>query len=164
MAIGDDILRERLNLREQQLMQQADALDVKASILLVAVTFLAGHSMYLLSKQATGFIRWDQFTSVLLQIVAGIILSLQLRIRTYKAEMTHQYPTWRNQIVEHHEGESREQVEHSLNEGIRTMSLERITDAAEINENKARFVNLAYWVILAAFFCNLAAIVPLLFN
>lgn len=162
MAIGDDILRERLNLREQILMQQADALDVKASILLVAVTFLAGHSMYLLSKQVCAFIRYDQFASVFFQMLSGVVLAWHLRIRSYKGETAEELGEWRDKVVSHFGSQQSPEIEAALNKGIVDLSLERISLAVATNKSKAASVEIAYWITLAAFFLNLAAVIALL--
>jgi hypothetical protein len=161
MAAGDDILRERINEREQILMQQSDSLDVKASILLVAVTFLAGHSMYLLTGNHSGFILWDQRVSVVLQIVAGITLALHLRIRSYQGEKTQDYPEWRDQVTNHFGKDQTEQIESELNKGIITRALERLAEAEWINNSKAKHIARAYWITLIAFCCNLIALVAL---
>jgi hypothetical protein len=161
MATGDEILRERLNEREQILLQQADALDVKASILLVAVTFLAGHSMYLLSGSPSAFIRWDQRVSVALQVLAGIILALHLRIRKYQGETTQDYPEWRDSLIQHFGTDQHEQIEAELNKGIISRSLLRVAEADWINNTKARHIARAYWITLLAFGLNLAALVSI---
>lgn len=162
MTIGDEILRERLNLREQALMQQADSLDVKASILLVAVTFLAGHSMYLLSKPVTAFVRYDQWGSVLLQIVAGVMLALHLRIRTYSGETSEQFRTWRDEVVKTLGTSKPTKVEETLNLGIIDRAIERINEAVKINSSKALWIDGAYWITLIALAANLASTIALL--
>ena len=162
MAIGDEIIRERLDLREQTLSQQSDTLDVKASILLVAVTFLAGHSMYLLEKNIGQFIRYDQFLSVLLQVAAGITLAFHLRVRGYSGETSEELPEWRDEVVKAFGSLNVGQVEEALNEGLIKRAKERVKIAKEINDRKTGCLELAYKITLAAFVCNLAAAAALL--
>jgi hypothetical protein len=163
MALCDDTIRERLDLREQILSQQSDTLDVKASIILVAVTFLASHSMYVLEKHIGSFIRYDQILSVALQIVAGIVIAFHLRIRTYSSEAAEELSNWRDEIV-------KQLGNHAVNEskdvfcaGLIQRAQERIKIAERLNQSKARMVHYAYVITLAAFACNLAAAVSLLF-
>jgi hypothetical protein len=161
MAIGDEILIARLTNRETQLSQQADALDVKASILLVAITFLAGQSTYFLSKHPTGFIHWNQLLSVVVQIVAGCLLAWQLYIKTYPAEASEKYPQWRDELIAHFGGDQ-QAIESEMTKGIIEGCTNRAKEANRINEQKATVIQRAYWLSLSAFACNLAALVFLI--
>jgi hypothetical protein len=161
MAIGDDLLIERLTNRESQLSQQSDTLDVKASILLVVVTFLAGQSADLLSKHPHGWIHWEQMTSIVLQVIAGVLLALQLRIRTYSAETSEKYPQWRDELSQHYRGSETsilDQMKRVIIEAYTT----RLSEANRYNDRKASLVNKTFWITLLSLACNLAALAPLL--
>jgi hypothetical protein len=163
MAIGDQILLERLSLREQMVMQQADALDVKASILLVAVTFLATHSMWVLSKALLPLILYDQFLSVLLQIIAGVLLAVHLRVSEYTGVTAEAFPGWRDDLVKFY-GESREKdVEQELSSAIIKKSIECVSDAVSQNNRKAKAIQFTYWLTLGSFVFNLIGAASLLF-
>lgn len=158
MAIGDDILIARLTNRETQLMQQADALDVKASILLVAVTFLAGQSTYFLTKYPVGIIHWIQLVSVVIQIAAALLLAHLLRIRDYSGEATEHYPAWRDSLRDYHGGDS-SKMEAALTTGIIDGCIERANVAKAINNRKASVINVTYWMTLASLACNLIVLI-----
>jgi len=157
MPNGDEILLDRLTNRETQLSQQADALDVKASILLVAVTFLAGQSTYFLTKHPTGFIHWSQLLAVVLQVTSGCLLAWQLAIKQYSAEASEQYPGWRDQLIAHYSNDSAA-VEAEMLKGIITGCAERAAETRKLNDHKALIIGSAYWLSLGSFACNLAAL------
>ena len=163
MKVGDELLQDRLSLREQMLMQQADALDMKASILLVAVTFLATHSMWVLSKSLPKVVLYDQFLSIALQTVAGALLAIQLRICSYSVVTAEAFPAWRDELIKYTGEGKKTEIEQALAEGIIQKSIECITDAINANNKKAGAIKAAFWIILASFVCNLAGAAALLF-
>lgn len=158
MAIADEILLDRLTAREAQLHEQCNALDVKASIMLVAVTFLAGQTTYLLTKHSSGFWRWEQFFSAFIQFLAAAILAWMLRIRTYDGECAEDYLGWRDSAVaklgEAEEPEIVAEMRTKIVQGCK----DRIDKARGINNGKADQVKVVYALTLAAFACNLAVL------
>jgi hypothetical protein len=154
MLTSDEMLLDRLTIREAQLMQQADAIDVKASVMVVAVTFLAGQSTFLLSRQIGNALKWEQVVSILLQVLAGVLLGIILRVHTYKGETTEEYPAWRTQLVEYHSGDDA-RVAKDLWTGITEGIVERCKLAADINDSKAAKLGWAYGLIAAAFLLNI---------
>jgi hypothetical protein len=162
MAIGDEIILDRLTAREAQLHEQCNALDVKASIILVAVTFLAGQTTYLLTKHMNGFWRWEQFFCAFLLLIAAVILAFMLRIQTYDGECSEDYLTWRDDTVTKL-GENGDMVTSHLRAEIVQGCKERIEKAREINDSKVKQVKVVYVLTLAAFMCNLLALIAPLF-
>src|ERR1017187_318602 len=85
--LGDDLILERMYAAEQVLLSQADALDMKASYLLVALVFLAQLSTtFLSSPNLTCLLKGGQWLSCLLLFMAGVFLLLELRVKTFRAE------------------------------------------------------------------------------
>jgi hypothetical protein len=166
MASGDELLIERLTDRASQLSAQSDTLDVKASILLVVVTFLAGQSADLLSKHHNGWVHWEQIVCIVLQIGAGVLLALQLRITSYDVELSETYPKWRDELSTYYANDAKkdENVLRDLQKGIIQRSVVRLEKTRKSNEQKATLVNLTFWVTLVSLACNLAALAPLLFS
>jgi hypothetical protein len=158
MAIGDELLLNRLTAREAQLHEQCNALDVKASIMLVAITFMAGQTTYLLTKHPSGLWRWEQFFCALILLVAAGILAYMLRIHTYDGECAEDYLKWRDDAVaelgEAEEDEITSQMRAEIVQGCKN----RIDKARKINNGKADQVKLVYILTLAAFACNLAVL------
>ena len=100
MAAADKFILDRLTVREAQLYQQADAIDVKASILLVAVIFFAGQTIGFLHDAHSGFMHYEQITAAIVEFVAAGILARLLRIqKVYIQEAAEDYPAWRGEIV-----------------------------------------------------------------
>jgi hypothetical protein len=158
MAIADEIILDRLTAREAQLHEQTNAIDVKASILLVAVTFLAGQTTYLLTKHLQGFWRWEQFFAALVLFVGSVTLALLLRIRNYDGECAEDYPVWRDGLVKHYGVKAATDVPPQMLSEIVTGCKTRIDKAVKINEGKSLQTKWAYRLTLAAFALNLAVL------
>jgi hypothetical protein len=163
MTVADELILERLTAREAQLHDQANALDVKASILLVGVVFLAGQSTYLLTKYAAGFWRWEQFLSVFLQFAAAAIMARLLWIRVYDGECAEDYLQWRDKNVRHFGEHGTAQVEPHMRTKIIQGCKDRIDKARDLNDGKVKLVKAVYVLTLLAFLCNLVALIAPLF-
>jgi hypothetical protein len=159
MAIADEIILDRLTAREAQLHEQSNALDVKASIMLVAVTFLAGQTTYLLTKHSEGFWRWEQFLSAFLLLGASVTLAFLLYVRTYDGECAEDYLKWRDDLLEHFGVGHHAEIEPQMRKEIVSGCKKRIDKARMINERKARQVQIVYALTLAAFALNLTVLI-----
>jgi hypothetical protein len=157
MSKSEEILLDRLSLRETALMQQADAIDVKASVMVVAVTFLASQTTLLLSHSIGSLLKWEQVASIVLQVVAGILLILILKVHSYSGETTEKYANWRNELIAYHEGDN-EKVEKELWTGITDGIVQRCELATGINNSKADKLSLAYNLIAVSFLLNLVVL------
>lgn len=159
MAIADEIILDRLTAREAQLHEQTNALDVKASILLVAVTFLAGQTTYLLTKHLQGFWRWEQFLAAFMLFVATVILALLLHTRTYDGECAEDYLDWRDKLVQYHGARHPTKVTSQMQSEIVLGCKKRIDKARKIAEGKASQVTCVYNLTLVAFALNLLVLI-----
>jgi len=167
--IGDEIILERMYAAEQVLLSQADALDMKASYLLVALVFLAQLSITFLSNpNLTCLAKGGQWLSCLLLFLAGVFLLLELRIKTFRAEDAKDLEAWRDRVVK--EGEDQEGCVSSplsgdylrsrLVWGLIESSKPRIVAGERNNGRKVAHLNWAYWLTLVAFFLDIVCIIP----
>ena len=84
---GTALIVERLNAKDELTYQRGDTLDVKASIVLVVVTFLAGESAELLAKgNLTPAGKVTQIIAAAFLALAGILVWSQLWPREYEVE------------------------------------------------------------------------------
>jgi len=84
MAAAAEMLLQDIALKDDLAVKLGDALDVKASIGLVVITFLATQSAYFLDKQSLPHGgRLFQFASIISVTVAGILALMELWPRTY---------------------------------------------------------------------------------
>jgi hypothetical protein len=98
--IGDDLILERMYASEQVILSQANALDMKASYLLVVLVFLAQLSTTFLSNPNLSCLgKGGQSLCCLLLFVAGLFLLLELRIKTFRAEDALNLEAWRDRII-----------------------------------------------------------------
>jgi hypothetical protein len=160
MPVADKLLLDRLTLRETQLSQQADALDAKASMLLVAVTFLAGQTVYLLSNHLDGFVHWEQIVASLAEFIAGCILAWVLRIQWYMNETAEKYPKWRDDLLAEAEFGTDDVEAHMVSEIIEGLT-SRCSLAYGINHKKAKVLLYAHWVTLTGLGFNCLALAAL---
>jgi hypothetical protein len=85
--LGDDLILDRMTIREQKRARQADALDLKASYVLVALIFLAqlaatGSGL----KGLTICTKADLWLASAMIALSGVFVFLELTVKSFKAE------------------------------------------------------------------------------
>ena len=150
----DDLIVDRLSLKESQLMQQADALDVKASIMLAALIFLGGHSTYILSRYVPFWLLASQVISIMLQVVAAFYTSWMIKLQGYPCEDTLALISWKDDLSATYPAAY---VENEFKQAIKVRASERITKIKSINEAKADAFERVFFIALSAFALNVIA-------
>jgi hypothetical protein len=148
--VGSDLIIERLNAKDELTYQRGDTLDVKASIVLVVVTFLAGQSADLLAKgNLTPFGKAAQLVAAVFVALAGILVWGQLWPRQYEVEAAEKLPQWKAELEEFYEGfpDARARVSALLTAGIIERATERIYANDAINKTRS---NLLLWSYIFA--------------
>ncbi len=158
--IGDDLILERMYSREQILLSQADAFDMKASYLLVVLVFLAQLSTTFFSNANLDCVgKISQWLSCLLLVAAGIFLFFELKIKSFSGEDAAGLEPWRDEVI----ADSRKQKEyketsdpdgylrHRLVWGLIDSSKGRIAKSEENNAKKTAHLRRAYWLTFVAF-------------
>ena len=148
--VGYDLIVERLNAKDELTYQRGDTLDVKASIVLVVVTFLAGQSADILAKgNLTHLGKVVQIVSAVSIALAGILVWGQLWPREYEVEAAEKLPQWKQDLEAFYSQDSNASatVAALLVEGIIARTIERIYVNSAINKRRS---NLLLWSYIFA--------------
>jgi len=142
------LIIERLNAKDELTYQRGDALDVKVSIVLLVVTFLAGQSIDLFAKgNLTCLGKAAQIVAAVSLALAGILVWGQLWPREYEVEAAEKLPEWRAQLEEFYRGDpdASAKVLTVLTKGI----MDRTTERIHANDamNRARS-SLLFWSVV----------------
>lgn len=130
--------------------QRGDPLDVKGSIVLVVVTFLAGQSADLLARgNLTCFGKAAQIVAAVSVALAGIFVWAQLWPREYEVEAAEKLPQWKTELEEFYEDDpdASAKVSAVLAAGIAERTTERIYANDAINKMRS---NLLLWSYIFA--------------
>ncbi|MGA7693641.1 MAG: hypothetical protein WCA76_01365 [Candidatus Sulfotelmatobacter sp.] len=142
---GAALIVERLNAKDELTYQRGDTLDVKASIVLVVVTFLAGQSAELLAKGNLTYPgKVTQIIAAVSLALAGILVWGQLWPREYEVEAAEKLPKWRKELEEFYrdDPDASAKVLTLLTKGIIDRTTERIYANAAINRTRS---SLLFW-------------------
>ena len=168
--IGDDILLERIYAGEQALLSQADALDMKASYMLVVIAFLAQLSVTFLSRPSLEVCaKGDQLIACLLLTLSGVFVMLELAVKYFVIEDPKAMEDWRDtQILKGEKSEDYKEVpdkeEYLRNRlilGLIKGGKERIRESEVTNAKKLRYLKITYGCVVGAFILD--ALFALLF-
>jgi hypothetical protein len=141
--VESGLIVERLNAKDELTYQRGDTLDVKASIVLVVVTFLAGQSADLLAKgNLTSFGKTAQIVAATSVALAGIFVWGQLWPREYEVEAAEKLPMWKAELEDFYEGvpDARAKVSALLTAGIIERTTERIYANDAINKRRSKLL------------------------
>lgn len=153
-----DILIKEFSEESERSFSLGDTYDMKANVLLVVLTFLAGQSVYFLSLSHVWPIRYGQFVSSALIIVSGVMILLELFPRDYQGY----FPS--NGAIERKISELREKhkSEETVISELGKMKIEwarsRARKNKEINARKSVLLNRAFWFLLAVISINLVTL------
>ncbi len=144
---GTALLVERLNAKDELTYQRGDTLDVKASIVLVVVTFLAGESAELLAKgDLTCLGKVTQIIAATSLALAGILVWGQLWPREYEVEAAEKLPEWRAELEDFYQDDpdASAKVLTLLTKGIIDRTTERIYANDAINRARSSLLLWSY--------------------
>jgi len=165
MAAINSLLLDRLTVRESQLYQQADALDLKASILLVAIIFLATQTSAFLRAYSKGAIYWEQVIAGAVEILTSACLAFILLPRSgYVQEPAEDYPKWRDELIAAEISSDDSTIaERMVTEIVDDLS-KHCEGIRKINDTKAKWLVIAHWGAFAALLTDVASVVTRLFS
>jgi len=154
MAIGDDLILERMTRREDELMAHSDALDVKMSYVLVAIVFLAqlavslygaklNHCQAIAVAVASGFVA-----------MSGVYVYRGLALSRFETEDENRLQVTRdscvNQLRATHPDATDEDLEAYFKEGMIEGIKRRMRANCPIVDRKVSTVRSAYrWCLVA---------------
>jgi hypothetical protein len=163
--VGDDLILERMHAAEQGLLSQADALDMKASYLLIVLVFLAQLSTTFISRQDLSWLfRGSQWLSCCLLSLSAIYLFLELRIKRFADEDVLGFEAWRDRVVTANKENAAYKAIHPPSDYLRGRLIRgmiegckhRIDKSYEHNGKKVMHLRKAYGLMAAAFFLDIA--------
>jgi hypothetical protein len=157
-----DKLREMVVERDRFELSLGDAIDVKASIALVLITFLGTVSGTLVESTSLGhWGRIAQVASIAAVIVAGALVTLSVWPRNYlAADIPQKYTAWVKSL-EHlleNEPDKEIQLNELIQEGLDDAALARIEVNHRINSTKSNLLSWAFWFILVSLIVDSAAL------
>ncbi len=154
---------EEINAKEDLSLRLGDALDVKASIGLALILFLATQSAYLLDKGLPRFGVTMQILSILCVVAAALFSLLELWPRVYVLpepespivsqrieELTNHYSAY---------PDLEENVAKALMSDSIQWASNRIADNQKKNRNKSALLEWSFWFTGAAVVINLLTVV-----
>jgi len=163
-------LLEEVNAKEDLSLRLGDALDVKASIGLALLLFLATQSVYFFDKGLSHLGNWMQTASVICVIVAVTMAIAELWPRQFILPEPESPVVGRRieQLREHFKKFPAEypDVEASVNDTLLEDELEwtkdRIADNQKKNKVKSDCLNWSFWLTVPAIVLNLLTVVTLM--
>jgi hypothetical protein len=147
-------LREMVRERDVFELSQGDAIDVKASIALVLVTFLGTVSGTLVDSASLGCC-WHiaQLFSIAAVIIAGTLVMLSVWPRDYSgADLPQKYIAWEKSLEDALQDnlDKETMLNQAIQDGLDNAALARIEVNYRINGTKAKLLAWAFWFILAS--------------
>lgn len=142
-----------------------DALDMKANIWLVVITFLATQTAYFLSKDLHGCIFWGQVASALLLIIAGLLSLWELRPRDYllfrPSSGAIQAKLEKLRHVHADSAHKDELIESEILNAQMVWAKQRTESNMAINDEKSALINWSFWLAAGSFVLNFVTLLSL---
>jgi hypothetical protein len=154
-----DVLLKEFSEESERSFSLGDTYDMKANVLLVVLTFLAGQSVYFLSLSHFWPIRYGQFLSSALIIISGVMILVELLPRNYQGYFPSNGAIERkiSELRDKHK-KNEEMVASELRETKIEWARSRASKNKEINARKSRLLDGAFWFLLTAILLNLATL------
>lgn len=166
-----DEMYERMiaeHLRAQNDIEFAlgDTLDIKTSIALVVIIFLATQSSGFLASQMPRHWHNVQVLSVVCLIVAGLLAVWELIPRTYKVGLSPaEYAGWLDRVKTFYSTQAVPNPENQSAEFIRRKAIEqmgtRFSENSALNKKKSLAVEWSFYFAMAALVLNLLTLAGL---
>jgi membrane protein implicated in regulation of membrane protease activity len=160
--VGDDLLLQSLERQEDYIQTAADAIDVKAGLILAAAAFLAVQPAVLLiapNIPKCAFVA--QLLSFLILSFAVGLAHWTLRVEGYAPPGFDE--AWRDQqIAAAKEGALEEDVKKTILWGLIEQAKGRITKGRQLNDSKLTSLGWARGLTTASFAINLLIVVTIL--
>ncbi len=154
ISTADELLYQKIEERDKLEFSLCDSTDVKASVLLLLITFLAGLSASLLAEKELGiWLRSGQGFVIVLLAVSMILSVLCLKPREYSTEKQPQeYREWLSKLRKHFDGKPNAETEvlNQFQSGTIVKTLERISRNYDVNRDKLKYLRGSFWFLMAA--------------
>lgn len=151
---ADELLHQKIEERDRLEFSLCDSTDVKASVILLLITFLAGLAASLLAeKELNVLIRFGQEVVIVLLAVSMLFAVLCLKPRDYSTEKRPQeYEGWLSKLREYYAGkpDADAKVLNQFRQGSIAKTMARIKENYGVNRTKLKYLRCSFWVFVAA--------------
>lgn len=171
-AIANIPMTERLlaeiNAKEDLSLRLGDALDVKASIGLALILFLATQTAYFLDKSLPKIGSWMQYGSIVCVVIAASFALRGLWPRNYTLPEPEFIPERIGQLNQHFQTFSQDypdvvgNVEKALLNDEIAWATKRIADNQKKNWIKSNSLNRSFWFTVPAIVLNIGTLLTLI--
>jgi|GEM_PF-6279905 len=148
----EELILQRLYAREASFVNHANALDQKASYLLVAITFLAGQISILLAKPKLANWHWELFASGLALGGATTFVVLGTRLLTLLDEGASRLEPWVQAAKAN--GYDDDEILEQLRQG----SCNRLNANQNIFTSRSRLLEIGFYCTVTSLVLNLVAL------
>ncbi|MHB1794647.1 MAG: hypothetical protein ACYCPO_06735 [Acidobacteriaceae bacterium] len=157
----NQIILEHLQSQDDLEFELGDTFDIKTSIALVIIIFLATQSGGFLSSKMP--LHWHniQIASVACVVIAGFLAMFALWPRNYKLKLEPKgFLGWVKEVKEFYGDDKAAVVEFLRSTQIEKIQ-KRFARNSSINARKSRFMELAFYFTMAALVLNIATLLAL---
>ena len=160
----EQIISERLHEQDEREFALGDTFDIKTSIALVIITFLATQSADFLKTSLSVSFHRVQIASVICIVGAGILTLFELFPRKYRLRMApDKFLQWVDETKKHYGANGEADPVSSTVERIHNVEIETIKDRiasnSAINEKKSRLMEWSFYFVMAAVILNLSTLI-----
>jgi len=166
MNVYEQIISEHLKEQDEREFALGDTLDIKTSIALVIITFLATQSAEFLKGPLSPSWHTIQRFSVACIVIAGVLALLELIPRGYMLRMApDKFLEWVNETRDFYRSNSATDPDSSTAERINAVEIEKFKDRfkvnSAINQTKTSLMAWSFYFTMAAVGLNLATLLRL---
>jgi hypothetical protein len=148
--------------RDSHELALSDTLDVKAGLLLVALTFLGTQVTDIFAGQLRGFENYLEGISISALVIGGVLAIVQLWPRDYKVPPApRKYSTWLAEVQNYFSGShqaDREALQY-ISETQLHQVIERIEENTRLNRQKWQLMEFCFICVAISFAANLLTII-----
>jgi hypothetical protein len=157
----DQIILEHLQAQDDLEFELGDTFDIKTSIALVVIIFLASQSGTFLASEMPRHWHTIQISSVFCVVIAGFLAMFALWPRKYKLRMEPDgYLGWVKEVNEFYGGDKAKVVEFLRNTQIDRIR-KRFARNSAINASKSKLMEWAFYFTVGALALNTATLLAL---
>jgi hypothetical protein len=169
MAAYNQFLSEFLKAQDEREFALGDTLDIKTSIALVIITFLATQSAEFMKHPLSPFWQLVQHISIPFIVVAGLLALIELIPRNYRLRTaSDEFVKWAEETRRFYADQGETDPEHKAIERINETELHKLRNRfrvnMSINEGKSKLMSVSFYCIFVAVCCNLGTLTALAFQ
>ena len=157
---------ESVRDRDAREFSLGDTLDVKTSVILAVIVFLAAQSEHFFQDSLTPCVRDVQYISAIALVAGGISAVLELIPRNYQAENSpSSYGQWISDLERYYAGQDNADasIAEQFVKGYVARTTERIEANIAVNQRKSLWLNVCFISTVVSLAANLFTLITRLF-